>query len=488
MNIHLILQMAVDAMAERIAISAGDRHLTFAELDAAARNVATKAQASERLAYLCENSPAMPAAIFGAALAGKPFVPINYRLAEDQIAALIARITPAVLITNQDKTYRDITTITTDAVLEGDAYAGDAPDVESSVAIELFTSGTTGEPKSALLRHANLLAYIFGSVEFMSASEDEASLISVPPYHIAGVSAVLSSSYAGRRMVQLPNFSAEKWIELARKETITHAFVVPTMLQHIVDYVADKAIDIELPTLRALSYGGGKMPLSVIERAMDMLPHVNFTNAYGLTETSSTICLLDPETHRQAKDADNPLIRRRLKSVGQPLPMVDVQIRKDDGTLCTADETGAVFVRADQVSGEYKNSGSLLDEDGWFPTKDIGFMDSEGFLFLDGRADDVIVRGGENISPGEIEDVLLTHTQIKDAAAIAVADEQWGEAIGVAIVCDGTPPAHEELCTLIRSKLRSSRVPSKIITVDALPYNETGKLLRRVVRDWFAEE
>ena len=241
--------------------------------------------------------------------------------------------------------------------MSGEAMEGEACDADDGVAIELFTSGTTGEPKSAILRHANLMAYIFGSVEFMSAGDDEATLITVPPYHIAGISAVLSSSYAGRRMVQLPNFSAESWIDLAQKENVTHAFVVPTMLQHIVEHAARNGAALDLPNLRALSYGGGKMPLAVIEKAMELMPHVSFTNAYGLTETSSTICLLDPDAHRAAMESDDPLVRRRLGSVGQALPTVELLIRSEEGKDCEPDEVGLIYVRGEQVGGEYKGFG-----------------------------------------------------------------------------------------------------------------------------------
>ncbi|NQV93837.1 MAG: acyl--CoA ligase [Sphingomonadales bacterium] len=487
MNIHLILQMAAEAMGDREAITAGDQRFTYADLAQATRQVAAKLNHGQRLAYLAENHTAMAAGIFGAALAGTSFVPVSYRLAEEQIEALMKRITPALLITDSEKEYPEIDRISRADAMIGDALEGEAPDVDGEVAIELFTSGTTGEPKSAILRHSNLMAYILGSVEFMSAGEEEASLITVPPYHIAGISAVLSSTYAGRRMVQLPNFSPPGWIDLAQKEAVTHAFVVPTMLQHIVEHVGQNGGALELPKLRALSYGGGKMPLPVIEKAVGLLPHVDFTNAYGLTETSSTICLLGPESHRDAIKSNDPLVRRRLGSVGQALPTVELQIRTEDGAACKADEVGLVHVRGDQVSGEYKGAGSQLDADGWFPTKDVGFVDGEGYLFLDGRADDVIVRGGENISPGEVEDVLLGHPCVKDVAVVSIPSEEWGETVGAAIVCKGSAPDKNELCELVRGKLRSSRVPSQIIFMDELPYSETGKLLRRVVRDHLAQ-
>ena len=354
---------------------------------------------------------------------------------------------------------------------------------DEAVAVELFTSGTTGEPKSAVLKHKNLMAYILGTVEFMSAGAEESVLLSVPPYHIAGIAAVLSSSYSGRKIVQLPNFSAEAWMRLVIKEKITNAFLVPTMLKRIVEKFDD---NLSLPSLKNVAYGGGKMPRSVIERAMKLLPHVNFTNAYGLTETSATICMLGPEDHRSAFNSSDALIKRRLSSAGRPIPSIELIIKNDEGNICLPEELGNVWVRGEQVSGEYKGIGSKLDSEGWFPTKDRGFLDSDGYLFIDGRADDVIVRGGENISPGEIEDVVRTHPNVEDVAAVAVKDIEWGEAVGLVIVAS-SPIEDDEIIKLVRTKLRSSRVPSIIKYMDELPYNETGKLLRRVIRDNFAD-
>lgn len=482
MNIHLILQMASEAMGYREAIVCGDTRLTFEELGEMAKSVAGNLSVGEKLAYLSEAHPAFPAALFGAALAGTQFVPLNYRLSKEQLDAQMKRTTPAKLITDKPISVDGIQCVSQSDILTGEAFQNEAPDEDGAVAVELFTSGTTGEPKSAILRHNNLMAYIFGTVEFMSAEEDEAALLTVPPYHIAGIAAVLSSTYAGRRMVQLPNFTPEAWISLAQKENVTNAFLVPTMLQRIVEHAGD---NLELPALRNVAYGGGKMPRSTIETAMRLLPHVNFTNAYGLTETSATICMLGPEDHREAFASDDAAIKRRLGSAGKPIPSIELIIRSEGGATCEAEVVGLVWVRGDQVSGEYKGLGSQLDSEGWFPTKDRGFVDGEGYLFIDGRADDVIVRGGENISPGEIEDVLRGHAAIKDVAAIAVADTEWGEAVGVAIVCN-EDVTDSELCDLIRANLRSSRVPSVIKRLDELPYNETGKLLRRVIRDGFS--
>ena len=260
-----------------------------------------------------------------------------------------------------------------------DESAGPAPvcagDLDpDAVAVQLFTSGTTGAPKSAVLRHGHLSAYVLATVEFGGASDEEAALISVPPYHVAGVAALLSSTYAGRRMVILPEFDAAAWLEVAAAERATQAFLVPTMLARIVAHL-QRSGEPPPSTLRAIAYGGGSMPAGVIEGAMRHFPAVDFTNAYGLTETSSTICLLGPEDHRAAMTSEDSDVRARLGSVGRPLPAVEVQIRDETGEVLGAGRPGLVFVRGAQVSGSYRENGSQLDDSGWFATRDRGWID-----------------------------------------------------------------------------------------------------------------
>jgi len=207
--------------------------------------------------------------------------------------------------------------------------------------------------------------------------------------------------------------------------------VVPTMLQRIVDELELQGRG--LPALRTLSYGGGRMPLSVVQKAMRLLPHVDFVNAYGLTETSSTIAILSPDDHRTASSSSDEMVAKRLGSVGKPLPHLELQVRDHQGNVQPPGSPGEVFVRGEQISGEYVGHKTVRD-DGWFPTKDMGWLDADGYLFIEGRLDDVIVRGGENISPGEIEDVLRSHADVADAAVFGSPDDQWGERIVAVVV------------------------------------------------------
>jgi acyl-CoA synthetase (AMP-forming)/AMP-acid ligase II len=217
------------------------------------------------------------------------------------------------------------------------------------------------------------------------------------------------------------------------------------------------------------------MPAPVVERAISLLPGVDLVNAYGLTETSSTISVLGPDDHLLAFYSDEPDVRARLGSVGKPLPGVEVEIRD-----------GIIWVRGDQVSGEYVGTGAGLD-DGWFNTRDAGYLDDEGYLFVQGRVDDVIVRGGENLSPGEIESVLIEHPAVAEAAVVGIPDVEWGERVVAAVVRCGDC-TEDELRDHVRAALRSASTPERIAFRDELPFNETGKLLRRVLREELAEE
>lgn len=495
MNLALLLEIVAEAISDRVAVVCGTERVTYGQLLERSRRAAALLGdvRADHVVYVGLNAAVLPTAAFGAAIAGRPFVPLNYRLADAALRGLVERVTPAVLLADAPTRDRigavDGVEPIEPAALSAEASAPPASSAASEpddVAVLLFTSGTTGEPKAAMLRHRHLSSYVLSSVEPFSAEEDEAALVSVPPYHVAGIAGVLSSVYAGRRIVYLPQFDPAAWVDTVRAESVTHAMVVPTMLRRILD-VMERRGD-RLPTLRHLAYGGGRMPLPVVERAMRVLPHVDLVNAYGLTETSSTIAVLGPEDHREAFAGHDPAVRARLVSVGRPLPHLEVGIRDAAGTPLPAGVRGEIWVRGDQVAGEYLGQGTQLI-DGWFPTRDAGWLDDAGYLFVDGRIDDVIVRGGENLSPGEIEAVLLDHPAVAEAAVVGVPDVEWGEAVVAAVVAnDGATVTEDELRRLVAARLRSSRMPERIVFRDHLPYNETGKLLRRVLRAELAPE
>jgi acyl-CoA synthetase (AMP-forming)/AMP-acid ligase II len=485
MHLSSLVEMVESGFDDRVLLGTGDTAVTGTDLGRLVRAGASVLTGAPALVYAGENHPLLPIALLAAGWAGVPFVPVNYRLDDERLVALINR-QPGALLLADNSTAARLSTLGHPATVF-DTWLADLPewsdiapaDDIDDVAIVLYTSGTTAEPKAALLRHRHLMAYLLGSVEFGSADETDAVLVSVPPYHIAGVANLLSNLFAGRRLVYLRAFDASVWLETVRSEGVTHAMVVPTMLARVVDVLNGASAD--TPTLRSMSYGGAKVSERVLVTALHAFPDTGFVNAYGLTETASTVAVLGPEDHRNAISSDDPLVQRRLSSAGQVLPMIEIEIRDDQDAVLPPGEVGFIFLRGDQIAGEYE-TGSVLDSDGWFFTRDRGFVDNDGYLFIDGRSDDTIIRGGENIAPAEIERVLLSHHAVAEACVIGVPDDEWGQRIVAAVVLeDGASVSESDLRAYVRSSLRGSKTPDTIVFRPELPYTDTGKMLRRVV-------
>ncbi|WP_105972119.1 class I adenylate-forming enzyme family protein [Streptomyces geranii] len=489
MNISMLLDMAAEGFGDRIVIGRTDDGLTAPRLRELAAGGAGSVRAAEAdaIVYLAVNGPALPVALFAAARAGVPLIPVNYRLGEAQLAALLSNHPRALGIADEEHgeaLRRAGLAVRSPAEwLKEAAEATASPEDEDpasppgSPAVLIYTSGTTSTPKGVVLRHHNLVSYVLGTVEFAGAGPEEAALVSVPPYHIAAVSNILTNLYAGRRALCLDQFTPESWLDLVRRQGITNAMVVPTMLARIMD---TDGLDRSVPSLRALAYGGARMPVRVIETALRTWPHIDFVNAYGLTETSSTITILGPQEHRTAVASDDPAVRARLGSAGLPVPGVELEVRDAYGAVAAPGETGQIWVRGEQVSGEYAGQGSAVDERGFFHTRDQGRVDADGYLHIEGRADDTIIRGAENIAPAEIEDVLLCHPDVLDAVVVGVPDEEWGQRIeAVVVVRDGAEIDAGELRAQVRGTLRGSKTPERITRWPELPRTPTGKLVRR---------
>src|SRR5215218_10419389 len=490
MSISLLLEMAASSNPDRTAVVSGEMRLTTSELSSLADGGAgvISASGAQHAAYVGTGGVMLPLLLFSSARAGVAFTPLNYRLSEDGLRQLIDRLPTPLAIA--DTEYRDVLTGAVKQVISSEEFIDAARTAEPAaafadpddVAVVLFTSGTTSKPKAVELTHNNLTSYVTGTVEFDSAEPSDAALICVPPYHIAGVGAALSNLYAGRKMVYLRQCDPNEWVRLVRDEGVTTATVVPTMLDRIVTVL--ERDNVALPTLRNLAYGGSKVALPLVRKALGLLPDVGFVNAYGLTETSSTIAVLGPDDHRTALAASDEAVTRRLGSVGQPVPSVEVQIRAADGTVLGSGQTGELFVRGEQVSGRYAEIGSVLDADGWFPTKDVAMLDEDGYLFIGGRSDDTIIRGGENIAPAEIEDVLVEHASVRDCVVVGPEDREWGQIIvAVVVPAEGATPDPDELREHVRAHLRGSRTPDRVVFRDELPTNATGKVLRRELVD-----
>jgi acyl-CoA synthetase (AMP-forming)/AMP-acid ligase II len=490
MNVSMLLDMAAEGFGDRVVLGGRDTGCTAEQLCAWAAGGAETIwlTGADAVLYLGANGPAFPVALLAAARAGVPFVPLNYRLGQEQLDSLLAGHKRALGI--GDPAHLDtlarhgLAAHSTGEWLAAARHAGggdvrDVPTDSDAPAAIIYTSGSTSAPKGVRLTHDNLVSYVLGTVEFMGAADAEASLVSVPPYHIAGVANVLTNLYAGRRVFPLEAFSPDAWLDIVKSERITHALLVPTMLARIMECGAD---DHDVSTLRTLAYGGAPMPPAVIERALRAWPHVDFVNAYGLTETSSTIALLGPEDHRRALASSHPAVRQRLKSVGHPVPGIELEIRDASEQVVPDETSGRIWVKGPQVSGEYTGSGPTLDQRGFFDTRDEGYLDRHGFLYLAGRTDDTIIRGAENIAPAEIEEVLLGHLDVVDAAVVGVADQEWGQRIEAAVVLRaGVVQDAEGLRRYVRDRLRGSKTPDRIVFWPDLPRTETGKLIRRQV-------
>ena len=490
MHLSSLVEMVESGFDERVLLGDENSQITGTEFGFLVRLGATQVHNKyASVIYVGENHPLLPIGLFAAAWAGVPFVPVNYRLEDRQLRSLIERYPNSLVLTDPltadrliglsplifDDWLRRLSNIDLEEVGPIEPAEND-----DEIAVVLFTSGTTSEPKSALLRHRHLMAYLLGSVEFGSADESEAVLVSVPPYHVAGIANMLSNLFSGRRLVYLQSFSAQTWLETVQREAITHAMVVPTMLARVVDELNGEVL--ATSTLRTLSYGGAKIPERVIRAALIAFPTTGFVNAYGLTETASTIAILGPDDHRAALVSDDLRVQRRLSSVGQVLPMVEIEIRDEFENVVGAGESGLIYLRGEQVSGEYAGK-SVLDSEGWFCTRDQGSIDSGGYLFIEGRVDDTIIRGGENIAPAEIESVLLAHPGIAEACVVGLPDDEWGQRIVAVVVCsEGHSVDVKELQESVREVLRGSKTPEEIIVRDSLPHTETGKMLRRVVQ------
>jgi acyl-CoA synthetase (AMP-forming)/AMP-acid ligase II len=323
-------------------------------------------------------------------------------------------------------------------------------------AVVLHTSGTTGAPKAVYYRHDRLARRVVVNAALQQFGHGSVFATAAPLHHIAGIGNILVALGAGATVVSLPKFSVDAWCSLADYR-VTHALAVPTMVEMLLRENA-----LAVPTLRVLQYGASPIHPATLRRAMEALPGVDFLDLYGQTE-GSPITALTPADHRRAAAGDEHL----LQSVGRAAPGVDVRIEG-------ADEhgVGEVTARAAHLF--------VSSDDGWLRTGDMGRLDDEGYLYLVGRRGDRIIRGGENVYPLEVENVLQEHPKVAEAAVVGVADQLYGEIVKAFVVAaDGYPPTAEELRAFARHQLAGFKVPAEWAFVPALPRNATGKLLRR---------
>jgi acyl-CoA synthetase (AMP-forming)/AMP-acid ligase II len=355
----------------------------------------------------------------------------------------------------------------------------------------MYTAGTTGRPKGVPLKHSGFVSYILDSVEPANPEIEERNLLTVPLYHIAGIQAMLAAVYGGRTLVLMSQFDTKEWLETAQKERANRAMLVPTMLKWIVD---DPDFDsYDLSSLKVITYGAASMPYEVIKKAIELFPSARFINAFGQTETASTITFLGPDDHiiEGTEEEKEKKLKRLTSSIGKPLPDVEIKIVDEKGKSLPLYEVGEIVAKGPRImSGYWKDeekTAKVMTSDGWLRTGDNGYIDDEGYIYLAGRGDDLIIRGGENISPKEIEDVLYSHPKVEDAAVIGVPDPEWGqECRAIVVLKPGESATEEEIMEHCKS-LAGFKRPKSVVFIDELPLNQVGKVLKVKLREQYGQ-
>ncbi|MBI2767105.1 MAG: long-chain-fatty-acid--CoA ligase [Chloroflexi bacterium] len=458
----------------------------------------------QKVAVMSVNSADYVLTYYACAMLGVTFVPLNYRAKDEELAhmlnvsqcqaifvsdrymELLDRIRPSLTHTQSFIAYNGRQS----GYLGYDDLIASAGDDEPWVEIDdhdatilMFTSGTTALPKGVQLTYQDMTVYVTNQQPADPEIHDKL-LVSAPFFHIAGATAMMLAIWSGRTLVILPTFTPELWLEAVHQEKATHAFVVPTMLKRIMEVPNFDNYDIT--SMRSITYGAAPMPYEVVRRACDIFPPkgCGLINAYGQTESTSTLTFLGPEDHDLSTDLENK--ERRLRSVGKSMPDVEIGIMDERNRLLPAGEEGEICVRSDRVmKGYYKQEDATSSAiiDGWLHTGDVGKVDEGGYLFITGRKKDLIIRGGENISPGEIENTLEGHPAVEEAAVIGVPDPDWGEVVkAVLVLKPGQSATPQEIIEYCKARLASFKAPQYVAIVHELPRNALGKVLKNDLR------
>lgn len=459
----------------------------------------------DKVGMLSVNCPQYIETYFATAKAGGIFVPLNFRAKADELNYMINTAQIKVLFVGER--YIDLvrgilpdlkgleTCISIDGPQEGmldyETQVASGSDDEffteiedEDVTILMFTSGTTGRPKAVPLTHNSFATYILDNVQPADPETEERNILTVPLYHVAGLQAVLAAVFGGRTLIMMRQFDVKEWMETVQTEKADRAMLVPTMIKQVIDDSDFSKFD--LSSLRIITYGAAAMPLQVIRKAIQVFPGVSFINAFGQTETGSTITMLSPEDHdiTGTPDEQQKKLNRLASSIGKPLPDVEVRIIDENGNPVPTNVVGEIVARGPRIMKGYyqdaEKTAKAFTKDGWLRTSDLGYMDEDGYIFLAGRADDLIIRGGENISPKEVEEVISSHHKIEEAAVIGVPSVEWGqEPCAIVVLKKGEKAKPEEIIEFSRSRLASFKRPRAVIFVDSLPRSALGKLSRK---------
>ena len=516
MNTTELLNITAMIVPDRHAIVFDDRRMTFGELADRVNRLANGLAdlgvgAGDRVAAMQVNCNEHIECYFAAAKLDAIFVPINFRARSEELSFMLNDSGVKAIVAGQR--YQDmirsvkpeLTTLEHQITLEAPAddfvfyedLLANSSDEErfptadgEDVTIVMFTAGTTGTPKGVMLSHNSFSSYILANVEPVDMDVAEKNILTVPLHHIAGVQAVMAAIYGGRTLVLQRQFDEEGWMKLVQDEKVNRAMMVPTMLKRLMDQPTFK--DYDLSSLRVITYGAAPMPLEVIKKAIGEFPNTRFINAFGQTETASTITMLPPDAHDIREGApDYEQKMKRLGSIGKPLPDVEVRIVDEDGHDVALGENGEIVARGERLMKGYWNREEATKETlrgGWLYTGDLGYWDDEGYIFLSGRAKDFLKRGGEMIAPEEVEQIIMSHPAVDEAAIIGVQDIEWGERVrAIVVIKPGMELTAEDVVEHCRPRMAGFKRPEDVIFIDELPRNPMGKVLKRVLREEYPQ-
>jgi len=488
-----------------VAVVCGEEVLDFATLRTNALRVARRLTAlglkpGARTGYFAYNAPQFAEMLLGCAYGGQVLTGINWRLAPPEIAYIINDAEIRVLVTErafleqveavraQCPTLEHVVLLDMFAAWRDAApadgspidvpLAGSGPD---DVVLQLYTSGTTGFPKGALLANSALVANVRRHAAIGEAwstlGPDSVELIAMPLFHVAGTSMTMQIIAAGGRIVYLPRAEPEAILHAIETQGINRLFIVPAALNTLINH--PRAAHTDFSSLRFVVYGASPIPLDVLRRAMSVMK-CGFVQQFGTTETNGSLVYLPAEEH-------DPAGTPRMLAAGRPMPGAELRIVDGAGQATPVGTVGEIWVRSDQVMAGYwkkpEATAAVLTADGWYKTGDAGYLDAEGYLYIHDRVKDMIVSGGENVYPAEVESALHEHPDVMDCAVIGVPDPTWGEAVkAIVVLHPGRTLQAADLIAFARPRIAGYKVPKSVDFVTELPRNPSGKILKRELR------
>ena len=492
---------------ELLAIWHEGRETSYAELDrrsnqAANALIAAGVRPGDRVCFLDKGHDQALEAILGLAKAGAVFTPVNYRLAPPEMAYVINDAAATLLLVGQECAEQIHPIESELGQLRSVVRWGEGPEswqsyeswrdaqgdtdprrdkAEEDTVWQLYTSGTTGRPKGAELTNANLLHGCAASQKgFGDIRRGDVAFVCMPLYHIGGSEYALALLYSGASMVITRDFVPVQALKLLAERRVKHALFVPAMLSFLLQTPSCAGTDFS--QLQSIAYGASPIPQDLLSRALEIFG-CSFIQGYGLTETTGAVTLLAAEDHVRGGE--------RLRSCGQPMENIATRVVDAAGAECPTGEVGEVIIRGPTVMKGYWNRPEATSEsirNGWFHSGDAGYLDEDGYLFIHDCVKDMIVSGGENIYPAEIESLLYSHPAVADVAVIGVPDERWGETVKAVVVLEsGANASDVDIMSFCEGKIAGYKRPRSVDFTDELPRNPTGKILKRELREKYWE-